>query len=54
MARFEESANRMFYRVFVCRNCKTKLRTDMARILQKKVACRVCGGKTFRPIKSKR
>jgi len=54
MAKFKEAMQRMFGRVFVCKNCKSKIRTDMSRILLKKVSCRSCGGKNFRPIKSKR
>jgi len=53
MAKFKEAANRMFSRVFVCKNCKTKKKTDMYRILLKSVSCKVCGSKQFRPIKSK-
>lgn len=51
MSKFEEAVNRMFSRVFVCRNCKSKLRTDMQKILKKEVTCRKCGCKAFRPVK---
>jgi len=54
MARFEETANRLFRRIFVCKKCKTKVRTDIARVLQKKVKCRNCQGKEFRPIRTKK
>lgn len=53
MAKFPEATARLHRGVFVCRKCKTKKRTDMQRVLQKKVACRSCGCKAFRPIKSK-
>ena len=51
MAKFPEVAARLFRGVFVCRRCKTKKRAKMTDILQKKIKCRRCGGKAFRPIK---
>lgn len=54
MTRFEAAVGRMFRNVFVCRNCKTKQRTSHAKILLKKISCKGCGGRAFRPIKSKK
>lgn len=51
MVKFEEATNRLHRNVFVCRKCKTKIRTHISKVLQKKVKCRKCGGKAFRPIK---
>jgi DNA-directed RNA polymerase subunit RPC12/RpoP len=51
MAKHEAAMNRLFKRVFVCKNCKTKTRTDINRIIQGKISCKNCGGKAFRPIK---
>ncbi|MFH1592401.1 MAG: hypothetical protein ABIB47_03475 [Candidatus Woesearchaeota archaeon] len=51
MAKFPEAASRLFKNVFVCRNCKTKIRSTPQKIIQKKVACRKCGKKVFRAIK---
>ncbi|MBS3108680.1 hypothetical protein J4409_02310 [Candidatus Woesearchaeota archaeon] len=53
MVKFPEAVARLHHNVFVCKKCKAKMRTQMARILQKSVACRKCGSKVFRPIKSK-
>lgn len=53
MAKFDATAGRLFRRVFVCRKCKAKIRTDTMRIIAKAVKCRNCGGKAFRAIKSK-
>lgn len=49
MAKFEESNRRVLQGVFVCRRCKTKLRSNMQKILLGKVSCRKCGGKALRP-----
>ena len=54
MARFEATMGRLFRRVFVCKRCKTKIRTDIMRVLSGKVKCRKCQGKAFRPINSKK
>jgi len=54
MARFEATIGRLFKRVFVCKKCKTKIRTDIMRVLAGKVKCRRCNSKAFRPIKSKK
>lgn len=54
MVKFDEAAGRLFRGIFVCRKCKAKIRADINKVLAKKVCCRRCGGKVFRPIKSKR
>ncbi|MBI5872276.1 hypothetical protein HZB88_04300 [archaeon] len=52
--KFDEAVGRLFRRVFVCKKCKTKIIADTSKVLQRKIKCRRCGGKVFRPIKSKR
>ena len=54
MAKFEATINRLFKRIFVCKKCKTKIRTDIIRVLSGKVKCRGCQGKAFRPIRAKK
>jgi hypothetical protein len=54
MARFEETKARKFHRIFVCKNCKKKVRTDISRVIQQKVKCRGCQGKAFRPVRTKK
>jgi len=44
---------RLFKNVFVCKNCKTKIRAEPRKILEGKVRCRKCLGKAFRPIRKK-
>lgn len=51
MGKFEEAIGRMFKRVFVCRNCKTKMKTDKLRIMKGEVRCKKCGSHNLRPIK---
>jgi len=54
MVRFPEATARLFHNTFVCKKCKTKKKTDMRKVMQGKISCRRCGGKSFRMIKSKR
>lgn len=53
MAKFDATIGRLYRRVFVCKKCKGKIRTDMSRIAAGAVKCRTCQGKAFRVIKSK-
>ena len=48
-----EAQNRLFKNVFVCKNCKSKIRSRPLKILEGKVKCRKCGKKAFRTIKKK-
>jgi len=51
MAKFAEAASRLFYRVFVCKNCKKKKRGNVLKFVQGKTSCQRCGCKAFRAIK---
>jgi len=51
MARFAEASERLFGRVFVCRKCKTKMKTNPSRIASGKARCKKCSCKSLRPIK---
>jgi hypothetical protein len=53
MAKILEAMNREFKNVFVCRACKTKIRSDPQKILKGKVRCRKCKKGSFRPLKRK-
>jgi len=44
---------RLYKNMFVCKNCKAKLRADPRKVLEKKVRCRKCLKKAFRPIRKK-
>ena len=52
-AKLPAAQARMFKNIFICKKCKAKLRTEPRKILEKKVRCRKCLGKAFRPIKKK-
>ncbi|VVB74678.1 Uncharacterised protein [Candidatus Tiddalikarchaeum anstoanum] len=49
MTKIPEANSRMFIGVFVCKNCKAKIRTDSRRIKLGAVKCRNCGCKIMRP-----
>lgn len=53
MAKFPEAKARMFKNMFVCKNCKTKVRAQQMKVLQGKISCRKCNSKALRPIKTK-
>jgi len=44
---------RLYKNMFVCKNCKAKLRADPRKIIEKKVRCRKCLKKAFRPVRKK-
>ena len=47
------ASNRLYKNVFVCKNCKHKMKVEPLKILNSKVKCRKCGKKDFRGIKKK-
>jgi len=53
MAKILEAQNRIFKNVFVCKNCKSKIKSDTQKILKGKVKCRKCAKRAFRPLKKK-
>jgi len=53
MAKIVEATNRLYKNVFVCKNCRTKVRSDPQKVLKGKVKCRKCKKKAFRPLRKK-
>ena len=53
MVKFPEADLRMFKNVFVCRNCKTKIKAPTLKVLAEKVTCKNCGGHRFRTLRKK-
>ena len=51
MAKFPEAINRLFKNVFVCKRCKAKIKAPVLKVMARKIKCRRCDGKNFRPIK---
>ncbi len=53
MVKFPEAEARLFRNKFVCRRCKSVLRAPSRKIAEKKVKCRKCDGKAFKPKRKK-
>ncbi len=55
MVKFPEAEARLLHNVFVCKDCKTKIRASNLKILAKKITCRnsKCKSKNFRPVRKK-
>jgi len=51
MVKFPEVSERLFRNVYVCKRCKTKMKSLPQKILEKRVKCRGCGGKSFRALR---
>ena len=53
MAKIKEAQNRIFKNMYVCKKCRTKIRSDPQKILKGKVKCRKCKKNAFRPLRKK-
>ena len=53
MAKIPEAQARLYKNVFVCKKCKTKVRAPNIKILQNKIKCKRCEGKSFRAVRKK-
>ncbi len=53
MVKFPEADARMFFRKFVCKRCKSTLRTSNTKIIEGKVHCRKCLSHAFRAKRKK-
>jgi len=53
MAKIPEAMNRLFKNIFICKNCKSKIRARQIKILEGSIKCRKCGKKDFRTIRKK-
>ncbi|RLJ05244.1 MAG: 50S ribosomal protein L40e [Candidatus Aenigmatarchaeota archaeon] len=49
--RFPEAEKRLFHRVFICMNCGSRMKADLAKVRSGKVKCRNCKAKKLRPIR---
>ncbi len=45
--------NRLFKNIFVCKNCKHRMRVEPLKILGGKVRCRKCKKSDFRVVRKK-
>ncbi len=48
-----EAEARLFQNIFVCKECKSKLRTTSMKVLSGKVKCRKCNSRHLRPVRRK-
>ena len=53
MSKFEEAIARKQKNIFVCKNCKAKIRAPSLKVAQKKVTCRSCKSTKLRPKRKK-
>jgi len=53
MAKFQEANTRKFKDIFVCRKCKSKIRTPNRKVLSGNASCRKCDSKALRPVRKK-
>jgi DNA-directed RNA polymerase subunit RPC12/RpoP len=53
MAKIPEANARLYEGIFVCKDCKSKIRSDQLKVLEGSIKCRKCGSNSLRPIKKK-
>ncbi|MFH1978216.1 MAG: 50S ribosomal protein L40e [Candidatus Aenigmatarchaeota archaeon] len=53
-AKFPETENRLFFRVFICMKCGAKIKGDLLKVRAGKVGCRKCKSKELRQIHKER
>jgi len=53
MAKIPAAQARLFKNIFVCKDCKRKIRTEPIRVINGKVRCRKCKSSALRPIRKK-
>ena len=45
--------NRLFKKMFICKNCNQKMKLEPTKLLSGKASCRKCKGRDFRTIRKK-
>lgn len=50
----KEAMKRLFENKFVCKDCKSTIRTSRLKVIKQEVTCRNCKGHKFRPIRLKK
>jgi len=53
MAKLAAAQARIFKNIFVCKICKSKIRTEPGRVIAGKVQCRKCKSHKLRPVRKK-
>lgn len=53
MAKILAAQARLFKNIFICKECKSRIRTDPLRVINGSVRCRKCKSNRLRPIRKK-
>ncbi len=53
MVKFAEAEARLFKNRFVCRSCKSVIKSTNMKVIAGKTKCRKCSGKALRPVRKK-
>jgi len=53
MAKLLAAQARIFKNMFVCKQCKSKIRAEPIRVIGRKVRCRKCKSYRLRPMRKK-
>ncbi len=53
MVKFPEAQARLFKNKFACKKCKSVIKTDIMKVIEKRVSCKRCGGKALRTLRKK-
>lgn len=53
MAKIPEAEARLHKNVFVCKNCKRKVRAQPLKVIAGKARCRHCKSNALRPVRKK-
>jgi ribosomal protein L40E len=53
LAKVPEAEARMFHRMFVCRDCKTKNKLPVLKVSEGVAKCRKCKSNAMRPVRKK-
>lgn len=53
MVKFPEANQRLFRNIFVCRKCKSRIRSPNMKVIAGEVKCRKCKSRALRPVRKK-
>ncbi len=53
MAKLPAAQARLFKNIFICKECKSRIRTQPLRVIAGTVRCRKCRSNALRPIRKK-
>jgi len=53
MAKFPEAEARLMKRKYVCRKCKSVIKSSAMKVINKEIMCRRCKGKALKPKRKK-